>query len=91
MDFPTDHILLNTLFLFRFFYHAVGIYAISLADTLCQRLQIYCIAVRFEYIPNNGNAFNSNHTQARPHSDVVCVVASILNHYCTASECPIAD
>ena len=53
MDCTTDLILLNTLFLFRFAYHAVGINAISLADTLCQRLQIYCIAVRFEYITNN--------------------------------------
>ena len=37
---PTDLVLLNTLFLFRFFYHTIGIYAISLSDVLCQRLQI---------------------------------------------------
>ena len=89
MDCPTDLVLLFLHFS-RFFNHAIGINAITLADTLCQRLQIYCIAVRFEYIPNNGNAFNGNHTQARPHCDVVCVVASLLNHNSTASECPIA-
>ena len=90
MDCPTDLVLLNTLSLFPLAYHTISINAITLAYVLCQRLHIYCIAVRFEYIPNNGNAFNGNHTQARPHSDVVCVVASLLNHNSTASECPIA-
>ena len=35
--FPDRPVLLNTLFLFRLrlAYHAIGIYAISLADTLC--------------------------------------------------------
>ena len=37
---PTDLVLLNTLFLFRFFYHAIGIYAITLADVLCECLQV---------------------------------------------------
>lgn len=91
MDCPTDLVLLNTLFPFPLAYHTVGVNSITLADALCQRLKIYRVAVRLEYITNNGNAFNGNHTQARPHSDVICVVASLLNHYCTASECPIAD
>ena len=92
MDCQTDLMLLNTLFLFRLplAYHTICVNAISLADVLCQRLQIYCIAVRFEYIPNNGNALNGYNTQARPHCDIVCVVASLLNHNSTASECPIA-
>ena len=38
MDFPTDLVLLNTLFLSRLAYHTIGVYAITLADVLCQHL-----------------------------------------------------
>ena len=40
MDFQTDLVLLNTLFLFLLSYHTIGVNAITLADVLCQRLQI---------------------------------------------------
>lgn len=40
MDCPTDLVLLNTLFLFILSYHAIGIYAISLADALCECLKV---------------------------------------------------
>ena len=40
MDCPTDLVLLNTLFLFRFFYNAICVNAITLANALCQRLQV---------------------------------------------------
>ena len=53
MDFPTDHILLNTLFLFLLAYHAIGIYAISLADALYECLQVYRIAVWLDDIFSN--------------------------------------
>ena len=91
MDCPTDLVLLNTLFLFRFFYHAIGINSISLSDALCQRLQIYCIAVRFENISSNGNALNGNDTQASPHRNWISIVASLLHHHSSAGKCPIAD
>ena len=47
MDCPTDLILLNTLFLFLFLlaYHAISIYAITLADALCECLQVDGVAV----------------------------------------------
>ena len=45
MDCPTDLVLLNTLFLFHFAYHTIGINAITLADALCECLQVDGVAV----------------------------------------------
>ena len=40
MDCPTDLVLLNTLFLFRLSYHTIGVNSITLADVLCECLQV---------------------------------------------------
>ena len=81
MDCPTDLVLLNTLFLFRFFYHAIGIYAITLADVLCQRLQIYRVAVWLDDILCHRKSLNSTNKQASPLCDVKFGVARNINHH----------
>ena len=81
MDFPTDHILLNTLFLFRFAYHTVGIYAISLADALCECLQVDGIAVWLDDILRHRKALNSANKQARPLGNVKFGVARHVYHH----------
>ena len=81
MDCPTDLVLLNTLFLFRFFYHAIGIYAITLADVLCQRLQIYRVAVWLDDILRHGKSLHSTNKQASPLCDVKFGVACHIYHH----------
>ena len=81
MDFPTDLVLLNTLFLFLLSYHTVSIYAITLADVLCQRLQIYRVAVWLDNILRHGKSLHSANKQASPLRDVKFGVACHIYHH----------
>ena len=83
MDCPTDLVLLNTLFLFRFFYYAIGIYAISLANALCQRLQIDRVAMWLDDILRHRKALHSTDKQASPLGDVKFGVARYIYHHGT--------
>ena len=75
-------ILLNTLFLFRFrlAYHAIGVNAITLADALCECLQVDGVAVWLYDILRNRKALNCTDKQASPLGDVKLGVACYINH-----------
>ena len=83
MDCPTDLVLLNTLFLSPLAYHTVGIYAITLADVLCQRLQIYRVAVWLDDILCHGKALHSANKQASPLRNIKFGVARHVYHHGT--------
>ena len=93
MDCPTDLVLLNTLFLFlfRLAYHAIGVNAITLADVLCECLQVDGVAVRLYDIFRNGKALNCTDKQARPLGDVKFGVACYVNHYGTHHKTDIGN
>ena len=91
MDCPTDLVLLNTLFLFRFFYHTVGIYAISLADALYECLQVDRVAVWLDDVFSNGKALHSANKQARPLGNVKLGVARYINHHGTHHKTDIGN
>ena len=83
MDCPTDLVLLNTLFLFRFAYHTVCINAISLANALCECLQVDGIAVWLDDILRNGKSLHSADKQTRPLGNVKFGVARHVYHHGT--------
>ena len=91
MDCPTDLVLLNTLFLFRFFYHAIGIYAISLADVLCECLQVDGVSVWLDDILRHRKALNSANKQARPLRNIKFGVARYVNHHGTHHKTDIGN
>ena len=91
MDCPTDLVLLNTLFLFCLAYHAIGINAITLANRLRQRLQIYRISVGLDDILRHGKALHSADKQARPLCNVKFGVARHINHHGTHHGTYIGD
>ena len=91
MDCPTDLVLLNTLFPFPLAYHAIGIYAITLADVLCQRLQIDRVAVWLDDILRHRKSLHSANKQASPLCDVKFSVARHVNHHCTNHKTDIGN
>ena len=91
MDCPTDLMLLNTLFLFPLAYHAIGIYAISLADALCECLKVDRVAVRLDDIFSNGKALNGADKQARPLGNVKFGVACHVYHHCANNKTDIGN
>ena len=91
MDCPTDLILLNTLFIFPLAYHTVGIYAITLADVLCQRLQIDRVAVRLDDILRHGKTLNGADKQTRPLCNVKLGIACHINHHGTNHKTDIGN
>ena len=93
MDCPTDLVLLNTLFLFRlrFAYHAIGIYAITLADILCQRLQIDRVAVWLDDILCHGKSLNSADKQTSPLCNIKFGVARYVYHHSANNKTDICN
>ena len=65
----------------RFFNHTTSIYAITLADVLCQRLQIYRVSVWLDDILSHRKALHSANKQASPLCNVKFGVARNVNHY----------
>lgn len=91
MDCPTDLVLLNTLFLFRFFYHAIGINAIPLADALCECLQVDRVAVRLDNVFSNRKTLNSANKQTRPLCNIKFGVACNIYHHCANNKTDIGN
>ena len=91
MDFPTDLVLLNTLFPFPLAYHTVGVNSITLADVLCQRLQIYRVAVWLDDVFSHRKTLNSTNKQASPFGDVKFGVAGYVNHHCANHKTDIGN
>ena len=91
MDCPTDLVLLNTLFLSRFAYHAIGINAITLSDTLCECLQVNGIAVRLDDIFRHGETLNGTNKQARPLGYIKLGIACHINHHSTHHKTDIGN
>ena len=93
MDCPTDLVLLNTLFLFRLriAYHAICVNAISLADALCECLQVYGVAVWLDDILRHGKSLNGANKQTRPLCDVKFGVARYINHHGTHHKTDIGN
>ena len=91
MDFPTDLVLLNTLFLSLLSYNAIGINAISLANALCQRLQIDRVTVWLDDIFSNRKAINGANKQTRPLCNIKFGVARYVNHHGTHHKTDICN
>ena len=91
MDCPTDLVLLNTLFPFPLAYHAISINAITLADVLCECLQVDGISVRLDDILRHGKALHSADKQTRPLCDVKFGVAGYVNHHCANHKTDIGN
>ena len=80
MDCPTDLVLLFLHFS-RFFNHTICVNAITLADALCQRLQIYRIAMWIDDILRHRKALNGANKQTRPLGNVKFGIARYINHH----------
>ena len=92
MDCPTDLILFNTLFLFLLLaYHAIGVNAITLADALCECLQVDRIAVWLDDILRHRKALNGANKQARPLRNIKLGVARYINHHGTNHKTDIGN
>ena len=91
MDFPTDLVLLNTLFPFPLAYHAIGIYAISLANALCQRLQIDRVTVWLDDILCHGKALHGADKQTRPLGNIKLGITRYINHHGTHHKTDIGN
>ena len=91
MDCQTDLVLLNTLFHFPLAYHTIGVNAITLADVLCQRLQIYRVAVWLDDIFSNRKSLHSANKQASPLRNIKFGVARYVNHYCAHNKTDICN
>ena len=90
MDFPTDLVLLFLHFS-RFFNHTIGINAISLANALCQRLQIDRVSVWLDDILRHGKSLNGANKQTSPLCNVKFGVACHVYHHGTHHKTDICN
>ena len=81
MDCPTDLVLLNTLFPFPLAYHTICVNSISLADALCECLQVDRVAVWLDDILRHRKALNSANKQASPLCNIKFGVACHIYHH----------
>ena len=90
MDCPTDLVLLFLHFS-RFFNHTICVNAISLADALCECLQVDRVAMWLDDILRNGKTLHGTDKQTRPLGNVKFGIACHIYHYSANNKTDIGN